>query len=60
MMLSIFNLRSLILSATITVVLKRDTLLLDVVYELYTTVLDWFGRSDVHIALCGTLVHRAR
>lgn len=32
--------RSLILSTAVTVVLERNALLIDVVYKLYTTVLD--------------------
>ena len=51
--------RSLILSTAVTVVLERNALLLDVVYKLYTTVLDRSRRGYVLVTLGGTLVHLA-
>ena len=52
--------RSLILSTAVTVVLERNALLLDVVYKLYTTVLDRSRRGYVLVTLGGTLISRGR
>lgn len=48
----------LILTTAVTVVLVGDTLLFDVVYQLYTALLDRSGSGDVFVRLGRTLIHR--